>query len=76
MNDTEYLKQMIALTKELERVASFEPFDPVIVHSYSEAMGKIHRAWLQSRRRRSWFAIASICFLLLMLAWIVYSILF
>ncbi len=76
MTDRQYLKQMFELTKELERSASFEPFDPVIVHSYSEAIGKIHRAWLQSRRRRSWFVTFSICLLICLFAWIVYSILF
>lgn len=76
MTDRKYLKTMIYLSEELERAASAEPYDPDQYNKVIDSINSTNRVWLNSLRRRSWFAIASIIFISLMLAWIVYSILY
>jgi len=45
MKDTTYLKRMIALTQELERNASAEPYDPDSYNRTVEALKDTNRAW-------------------------------
>ncbi len=75
MTDTEYLNQMIGINEELERIASNVPLDVEQWHNSIDEMHRVNNVWYHSRRRRDWFTKASIVFLALMLAWLLYSIL-
>ncbi len=74
MTDRQYLKQMIAYVQKLEHSAEAEPFDRQIFHDTVELMQAFNNVWKRSRRRRSWFAKASILFLLGVFAWLILSI--
>ncbi len=76
MTDKQYVKKTYALYEELALVSSSEDFDLDAFNDVHARILALHFCWLSNRRRRSWFAIASVCFILLMLAWVVYSIFF
>ena len=75
MTDKEYLKKMIALTEELNRVASAEPYDPDAYNRVIDQLNNVKPPWESRRRRRPWFAFASCIILLIILVWIVYTVL-
>ncbi len=75
MTDTEYLKQMIAINDELERIASNVPVDVEQWHNALDEMHRVNNVWYHSRRRQAWLTRASIVLLALVLAWSFYKIL-
>ena len=76
MTDRQFLKRMIALTGKLCDVYNVEPLDQEARLAVLDEMHETGARFNQSRRHRSWFAIASVCFILLMLAWVLYTIVF
>lgn len=72
MTDKHYLENMCSLTKELERAASAEPYDPDVYNDVVARFNALHFCWYYGRRRRQWITIMFILFLLLILAWIIY----
>ena len=76
MTDRKYLKIMIAYGEELDRLNSADPVDQASIHNLFNSMARTNRCWWRNRRRRPWYMIFLICFLLYCLAWIFWSILF
>ena len=76
MTDKEYLEKMIALTDELNRTASANPYDPDAYNSVIDQLNSIVPPWEQRRRRRPWAAVMIVIFLVLVLLYIVWEILF
>lgn len=75
MTDRTYLKLMVALGEDLERAAAASPYDPDAYNKVIKKINRINKLWWRSRRRRHWFAKASLCFLIVVLAWAFYKIL-
>ena len=73
MNDRTYMKVMVALGEDLEHVASADEFDQDAYDEVIQAINRTNLIWMGSRRRRNWFSILIIGFLLFCLAWIVWS---
>ena len=76
MNDSEYLKRLIALTEELNKAASAEPYDPVAYNRVIQELNSVKPPWESRRRRRPWGIIAFVLFLLYCLAWLIWAIFF
>lgn len=76
MNDKDYVKQMVALHKELERVSKANPYYEDAYNDVIDQLNRLTPPWKQRRRRRSWFMFAILIFVCLVLAWIVYNSLF
>lgn len=75
MTNHEYLKKMIAITEELDRIANHDPFSLMSWNMYMDEMHQVTCQWHHNRHRRPWFAIFIVCFLLFCLALVVWSIL-
>lgn len=75
MKDSEYLKQMVALGEELERVASSEPYDPDAYNKVIEAINRTNRVWYHGRRQRSWISHFVVISVILFIAYLVYLLL-
>jgi len=71
MTDNEYLKRMIAITNELERIASHEPLVQDSWDMYMDEMHAVTCDWHASRRH--WPRLFKyVCwFLLGLLAWVI-----
>ena len=74
MTDREYLEEMIDLTTKLTNACNdfglrSDEYNAVLKDIAASA-ARFNRSWW----RPSWFAIASICFWFLMLAWAIYTI--
>ncbi len=76
MNDRQFLQQMFDLTVKLTNAVENDGYRSDAYNEVLKEISEFGAKFNRRRRRRSWFAIASIFFVLLMLAWIVYSILF
>ena len=50
MTETEYLKQMISLIRDLDRAASADPYDPDEYNKVINAIHSTNDAWSRSRR--------------------------
>jgi len=75
MNDRTYIKVMIALGEDLERICSTEEYDQDAYNKVIESINRTNRIWWRSRRRYHWWTKASIVLLLCVLAWGFYMIL-
>ncbi len=76
MTDRQYIKQMIVLTEQLERVASAEPFDSAAWESAVDEFHLFNCHWIKTRRRRPWGFIFFIIFLLYCLSGLIWAICF
>jgi len=76
MTDRQYFKTMIYLGEELERVSSAEPYDSEAYNTVIDSINSTNRVWWNSRRRYCWISSACIVLLFILLAWVVYSILY
>lgn len=74
MTDKQYLIKMIALTEELERAASAEPYDEDVYNDVIARLTASHLTWYHNRRQRPWLMYFSILCLLWILCWLVYEI--
>ena len=71
MTDKEYLKQMTALSDKFQQVTKTRPINFADYDAVLEEIRKTPAAQRRSRRRRSWFAISLIFFLLAVLTAII-----
>ena len=66
MTDEEYMKQMVALTNELDRAASAQPYDPDEYTNIIDSINLLYRKWNRSRNRPLWilllFKVAALLF--------------
>jgi len=74
MRDNKYLKRTNALYEELAKVASTEPFNFDAFNDVHARIMALHFAWFHGRRRRPSLMFYIICFLLTILAVIIYGI--
>jgi len=76
MTDRKYLKEMLHLTVKLTDAANNFGYES---DEYNAVLNQVFVSaarFNDSRRRRSWFVTFSLCVLICLLAWIVYTILF
>jgi len=78
MKKSEYLKTMNTLGKKLHRAENAKPYDSA---AYNKVIDEINGTnsllyYKGFSRRRPWFMIFIICFLLYCLAWIIWAIVF
>lgn len=71
MTNHEYLKKMIAITEELDRIANHDPFSLMSWNMYMDEMHQVTCDWCTSRRRRPWFFGYHFLILLAILIWVV-----
>ncbi len=76
MTDRKCLKRMLELTEKLTNACNNEGYRSAVYNDVLEEISKFGDSFNHSRRRRPWYMIFMICFLLYCLAWIVWSILF
>lgn len=76
MTDRKYLKTMVELGEELDRIASAVPYDSEAHKKVIDSINRTNRIWYNSRRRYCWISDALIVLLFCLLAWIVWSILY
>lgn len=76
MTNKQYLEKMRALGLKRWAPDNAEPENAVECNKVIDEINRTNRAWLYSRRRRSWYSFLIILFMLLCLAWTVWSILF
>lgn len=76
MTDRKYLRIMVALGEELERVCSFYPGDSAAQKDIIDEIKRTNRIWTRSRHRFSCWTRWILFILSLLLAGIVYQILF
>lgn len=74
MTDKEYLKRMIAITDELERIANHEPLLQDSWDMYMNEMHMVTSDWHASRRRQPTFFLFFCCLLAIMLGLVIISI--
>lgn len=75
MTDREYLEEMIHLTTKLTNACNNFGLRSDAYNAVLKEIAASAARFNDSRRRQPWFAIASVIFFSLLLAWIVYSIL-
>ncbi|MBA7683429.1 hypothetical protein ES703_91793 [subsurface metagenome] len=75
MTDRQFLKRMFDLTVRLTDAVENDGYRSDAYNEVHKEISECAAKFNRRRRRRSWFAIAIICLVLLMLACIVYSIL-
>jgi len=76
MNKKTYIKNMVRLGEEFERIACSEQYDKDDWQSATDDFVRVNRLWNHSRRRRDWYSIFIIGFLLFCLAWVVWDLFF
>lgn len=74
MTDREYLKKMVTLTEDLERIASAEPFDKKEWECAIDEYHRVNLVWCHNRRKFSCWTRWIIWFLLGVLCWVVWRI--
>jgi hypothetical protein len=74
MTDSEYLAEMIDLTTKLTNACNDFGLRSDEYNAVLKDIAASAARFNRSRWRPSWFTIASICFLFLMLAWVIYTI--
>lgn len=75
MNDTEYLKQMIAINDYMQRLAERGDIDSEDFLEATNEIQRVYNVWLHSRRRQAWYRLASHVVLACVLAWSFYKVL-
>lgn len=73
MTDRQYIKKMIVLTNDLERIAAANPFDKAAWVSALDEFHYCNCLWSKTRRRHSWSTIILTIFLACSLAWLIYE---